>query len=84
MKVMANSLTNELFQLQKSRCGFKYAEMVDDYMKEMPTKVSQTLNRPLDSINKNIIIINRYRGKMLYNLERRFYISWRKLKRYTR
>ncbi len=84
MKVMANSLTNELLQLQKSRCGFKYAEMVDGYMKEMPAKVSQTLNRPLDSINKNITIINRYRGKMLYNLERRFYISWRKLKRYTR
>jgi hypothetical protein len=41
---MANSLTNELLQLQKSRCGFKYAEMVDDYMKEMPTKVSQSLN----------------------------------------
>ena len=81
---MANSLTNELLQLQKSRCGFKYAEMVDDYMKEMPTRVTKTLNSPMDSITKNISIINRYRGKMLYNLERRFYISWRKLKRYTR
>ncbi len=80
---MANSLTNELLQLQKSRCSFKYAEMVDDYMKEMPTKVGKTLTRPMNSINKNISIINRYRGKMLYNLERRFYISWRKLKRYT-
>lgn len=84
MKVMANSLTNELLQLQKSRCGFKYVEMVDDYVKEIPTKVSQTLNRPLDSINKNITIINRYRGAMLYNLERRFSISWKKLRRYTR
>lgn len=81
---MANSLTNELLQLQKSRCGFKYAEMVDDYVKEMPARVGKTLNRPIDSINKNISIINRYRGKMLYNLERRFYISWRKLKRYTK
>lgn len=80
---MANSLTNELLQLQKSRCGSKYAEIVDDYIKEMPAKVSQSLNRPLDSINKNMTIINRYRGKMLYNLERRFYISWRKLRRYT-
>jgi hypothetical protein len=80
---MANSLTNELLQLQKSRCGSKYAEIVDDYIKEMPAKVSQSLNRPLDSFNKNMTIINRYRGKMLYNLERRFYISWRKLKRYT-
>lgn len=81
---MANSLTNELLQLQKSRCGFKYAEIVDDYMKEMPTRVGKSLNRPMDSITKNISIINRYRGKMLYNLERRFYISLRKLKRYTR
>ena len=81
---MANSLTNELLQLQKSRCGYKYAEIVDDYMKEMPTRVGKTLNRPINSINKNISIINRYRGKMLYNLERRFYISWRKLKRYTK
>ncbi len=80
---MANNLTNELLQLQKSRCGYKYAEMVDDYMKEMPTRVGNSLNRPIDSLNKNISIINRYRGKMLYNLERRFYISWRKLKRYT-
>jgi len=80
---MASNLTNELLQLQKSRCGFKYAEMVDDYMKEMPTRVGNSLNRPMDSINKNISIINRYRGKMLYNLERRLYISWRKLKRYT-
>jgi len=80
---MANNLVNELVQLQKSRCGFKYTDMVDDYMKEMPARVGQTLNRPMDSITKNITIINQYRGKMLYNLERRFYISWRKLKRYT-
>lgn len=80
---MANSLTNELLQLQKSRCGNKYAEIVDDYMKDMPGRVSQTLNRPLNSINKNMSILNRYRGRMLYNLEKRFYTSWRKLKRYT-
>lgn len=80
---MANNLINELVQLQKSRCGFKYSDIVDDYMKEMPARVSQTLNRPIDSITKNISIINQYRGKMLYNLERRFYISWRKLKRYS-
>lgn len=79
---MANNLSNELLQLQKSRCG--YAEMVDDYMKDMPSKVGQSLNRPMDSIHKNISIVNRYRGKMLYILERRFYISWRKLKRYTK
>ncbi|WP_411274338.1 hypothetical protein [Daejeonella sp.] len=80
---MASNLSNELLQLQKSRCGYKYAEMVDDYMRDMPSKVGKTLNRPMDSINKNFSIVNRYRGKMLYNLERRFYISWRKLQRYT-
>ncbi len=37
---MTNSLTNELLQLQKSRCGLKYAEIVDDYMKEMPSRVA--------------------------------------------
>lgn len=80
---MASNLTNELLQLQKSRSGYKYAEMVDDYMREIPAKVEKTLNRPMDSLNKNILIVNRYRGKMLYNLERRFYISLRKLKRLT-
>ena len=79
---MPSNLSNELLQLQKSRCG--YAEMVDDYMRDMPLKVGKTLNRPMDSINKKISIVNHYRGKMLYNLERRFYISWRKLKRYTK
>ncbi len=81
---MANSLTNELLQLQKSRCGNKYAEIVDDYMKDMPGRVSQTLNRPLNSINKNMSILNRYRGRMLYNLEKRFYTSWKRLKNYTK
>ncbi|MHB1179299.1 MAG: hypothetical protein ACYCZO_13320 [Daejeonella sp.] len=81
---MANSLTNELLQLQKSRCGNKYAEIVDDYMKDMPERVTQTLNRPLNSINKNISILTRYRGRMLYNLEKRFYTSWKRLKKYTK
>ncbi len=81
---MATNLTNELLQLQKSRCGYKYAEMVDDYMREMPSKVGERLNRPMNSLNKNITIVNRYRGKMLYNLERKFFISWRKLKRFTK
>ena len=81
---MANSLTNELLQLQKSRCQFKYAEVVDDYIKEMPEKVSQTLNRPMSSINENITMLKRYRGKMLYNLERRFYSSWKKVMNYTK
>lgn len=79
---MPSNLSNELLQLQKSRCG--YSEMVDNYMRDMPSKVGKTLNRPLDSINKNVSIVNHYRGKMLLNLERRFYIAWRKLKRYTK
>lgn len=82
-KIMSNSLTNELLQLQKSRCAFKYAEMVDGYMKEVPARVGQTLNRPMDSIVKNISIVNRFRGKMLLNLERKLSISWNKLKRYA-
>ena len=81
---MANSLTNELLQLQKSRCGSKYADIVDDYIKYMPGRVSQTLIRPLNSINKNISILTRYRGRMLYNLEKRFYTSWKRLKNYSK
>jgi len=81
---MATNLTNELLQLQKSRCGRKYAEIVDDYMKDMPGRVSQTFNRPLNSINKNISILTRYRGRMLYSLEKRFYTSWKRLKSYTK
>jgi hypothetical protein len=81
---MANSLTNELLQLQKSRCGSKYSDIVDDYMKDMPGRVSQTLIRPLNSINKNISILTRYRGIMLYNLEKRFYTSWKRLKNYSK
>jgi len=81
---MANSLTNELLQLQKSRCGSKYSDIVDDYMKDMPGRVSQTLIRPLNSIHKNISILTRYRGRMLYNLEKRFYTSWKRLKNYSK
>lgn len=81
---MANSLTNELLQLQKSRCGSKYADIVDDYMKDVPGRVSQTLVRPMNSINKNISILARYRGRMLYNLEKRFNASWKRLKNYSK
>lgn len=81
---MANSLTNELLQLQRSRCGFKYAEVVDDYVKEVPGRVGRSLNRPISSINKNMLILNRYRGRMLYSLEKRFYATWKRLKNITK
>lgn len=73
---MANSLTNELLQLQKSRRAFKYADDVNDYIREMPAKVGRSLTTPLDSID----ILNRYRGKMLYALEKRMFSTWRRIK----
>ncbi len=81
---MDNSLANELLQLQKSRSGFKYVDLVDDYVKDIPDRVSKSMNRPIHSFNKNIMILNRYRGRMLYNLEKRFYASLRKLRTYKR
>ena len=81
---MDRSLTNELLQLQKSRCGFKYADLVDDYVKDIPNMVSRSINRPINSINKNISILTGYRGRMLYSLERRFYASLRRLRKYKR
>lgn len=81
---MDKSLTNELLQLQRSRCGFKYAGLLDDYVKEIPERVSNTINRPLNSISKNISILTRYHGRMLYSLEKRFYSSWKRLIKYTK
>ncbi len=80
---MADSLTNELIQLQKSRSGFKYSDGVENYVKDIPGKLGKTINRPLRSINRNMLILARYRGKMLFDLERRFYASWRKIKKLT-
>ena len=33
--IMDKSLTNELLQLQRSRCGFKYADFLDDYVEKI-------------------------------------------------
>lgn len=81
---MDNSLTNELLQLQKSRCGLKYIEIVDDYVKDIPRRVSKSITRPINSLNKNISILTKYEGRMLYSLERRFFASLRRLRRYKK
>ena len=81
---MDKSLTNELLQLQRSRCGFKYVDLLNDYMMDIPERVSHTIIKPFNSINKNISILTRYRGLMLYNLEKRFYTSLKRFRKYMK
>lgn len=70
---MDRSLSDELLQLQRSRCGLKYAEYMDVYVRDIPERVSNSIKRPIRSINKRFSILARYRGRMLYNLEKSFY-----------
>lgn len=78
---MNNSLTNELLQVQLSRSGAKYADLVNEYMTEIPSRVGRSVKKPLSRFGRNMSILNRYRGVMLYNLERKFSSSLRKLRR---
>lgn len=81
---MDTSLRNELLQVQLSRCGNKYTDMVNDYMSEIPSKMGKTVKRPFSSISRNISILSRYRGIMLYNLEKKFTSSLSRIRRYSR
>ncbi len=80
---MTKNLTNELLQLQKSRCGIRYRDIINDFT-DIPQRVSKTINRPVNSLSRNIAFLNRYQGIMLYHLEKRFYSSLRKLRSYKR
>jgi len=80
---MDSNLTNELLQLQKSRSGYKYSDVVED-VKEIHGKMEDSIRRPLNSFSKNMEIISRYRGIMLYNLEKKFYASIAKLRKFRK